>query len=128
MSEIQHQDAITKATLLIDNGYSASYVYEKLLKEGFGEEEAKSVLESLTDKPFTKTVKAADGSPTPSPVASEESTSSPRSQVFIILGIVVTLIGFFLSFVLANEWRVIAYVILIAGPLIMLLGAFQTNS
>jgi hypothetical protein len=128
MSDIQHQDAITKATLLIDNGYSPSYVYEKLLKEGFGEEEAKSVLESLTDKPFTKTVKAADGSPASSTVATEESNSSRRLPLFVIFGIILMVIGVSLSFGLTGEWRFLAYVLLIAGPIVMLFGAFQTSS
>jgi hypothetical protein len=128
MSEIQHQDAITKASLLIDNGYSPSYVYEKLLKEGFGEEEAKSVLESLTDKPFVKAVKAVDGSSTPAIAAAEESVGSRRSQYFMLFGIVLALIGFALSFFLPAESRIIAYIILIAGPVVMLIGAFQTNS
>jgi hypothetical protein len=128
MSEIQHQDAITKATLLIDNGYSPSYVYEKLLKEGFGEEEAKSVLESLTDKPFTKTVKAADGSPAPSAVVPEESKSSRTLPFYVFFGIILMVIGLSLSFGLTGEWRIIAYVVLIAGPLIMLFGAFQSSS
>jgi hypothetical protein len=128
MSEIQHQDAITKASLLIDNGYSPAYVYEKLLKEGFGEEEAKSVLESLTDKPFVKTLKAADGSSTPAVAAAEESKSSPITLYFILFGIVLMVIGFALSFFLPAEWRMIAYLILIAGPLVMLFGAFQSSS
>jgi hypothetical protein len=128
MSDIQHQDAITKATLLIDNGYSPSYVYEKLLKEGFSEEEAKSVLESLTDKPFVKTVKAVDGSAAPANHAQSESTGFRKSQSYLPIGIVLMLLGFGLSLWLQGDSRMIAYVILIAGPIVMLIGAFQSNS
>ena len=129
MSELKHQDAITKATLLFDNGYSASYVYDKLLKEGFGEEEAKSILESLTDKPFAKAAASSSASSaSAATVEAPENTGSRRTQFFVLFGILLMLIGFGLSLWLPSEWRVAAYVLLIAGPVLMLIGAFQSSS
>jgi hypothetical protein len=130
MSQIRHQDAITRASLLMDNGYSASYVYEKLLKEGFSEEEAKSVLDSLTDKPFKKpAVVPADSSNTPAKEEPKESTGTSffKPQIFVLLGFLLMLIGLALFFFLPDS-RIIAYIVLVAGPLMILFAALRTSS
>jgi hypothetical protein len=129
MSQIKHQDAITKATLLLDNGYSASYVYEKLLKEGFSEDEAKSVLESLTDKTFVKPgLVSADSSDT---VAREEApietTGLFQARNLVIAAFLLMLIGLALYFLLP-DFRIVAYIVLVAGPIMILLAAMRTSS
>jgi hypothetical protein len=48
--ENNRQEAFRRVASLIDNGFSTSYIHDKLLEEGFSEEDIKSILANFKTK------------------------------------------------------------------------------
>ena len=126
MSPSKHQEAISKASQLFDNGYSPTYIYEKLIKDGFSEDEAKATVEGLTTKPFVAPEAVKEGE---TPVQFiEPETYRPRLGLahYLIFGLVLIGIGLALTFGLPDI-RWLGFAVLVAGPIVILFAAFRAS-
>jgi hypothetical protein len=127
MSPSKHQESLLKASQLFDNGYSPTYIYEKLIKDGFGVDEAKATVESLTHKPFLVPEPGEEGK---APVQSDDTESTaPRLTLvhYLIFGLILIGIGLALTFGLPDmRWP--GFAVLVAGPIVILFGAFRASS
>lgn len=127
MSPSKHQEAVIKANQLFDNGYSPTYIYEKLVKDGFSADEAKTTVETLTNKPFVAPEAGKEGT---APRQEQEQTeSSARFTLahYLIFGLILIGIGLALVFGLPDI-RWLGFAVLVAGPLVILFGAFRASS
>ena len=128
MSPSKHQEILTKAMRLFDNGYSPTYVYEKLLKDGIDAAEAKATVESFTKKEFTVPEPVAEGE-APAPTESQEESTGGFTLVhYLIAGFLIIGLGLILTFALPTTIRWLGFAVLLAGPVVILFGALRARS
>jgi hypothetical protein len=127
MSPSKHQEILIKAAQLFDNGYSPTYIYEKLLKDGISPDEAKAAVEGFTNKEFLVPAPAAEGQ-APAPIERQEaSTGGLTLAHYLIGGLLIIGFGLILTFALP-DMRWLGFAILLAGPVVILFGAFRARS